>query len=205
MPLPLQPPQQLQQQKQPAQQLQPPQTTQSMTPLTTPLPTALPTPLPTSPTTSLTTSLPTSLPTSLLTSLPTNIPTTIPTDIPTDIPIDQGQGERKGPRKYDMAIVDPSPPTKSDMTKTPQQRLSNYYSPLLTQAIPLLAVDGLLLTSCHCKDISDEMFQHHFHRLRLGRDNGMLECVGTIGYPPEMDLPGKAKMFIFKISEFLQS
>jgi 23S rRNA G2069 N7-methylase RlmK/C1962 C5-methylase RlmI len=55
--------------------------------------------------------------------------------------------------KFDMVIVDPSPPPKSDETKSAEQRLE-YYGENYKYILPILKDGGLVLLSCHCKVVA---------------------------------------------------
>lgn len=58
--------------------------------------------------------------------------------------------KQKQQRRFDMVIIDPSPPSKGDDTKEPVQRL-DYYGVNFKYAAPTVADGGLVLLSCHCK------------------------------------------------------
>lgn len=62
----------------------------------------------------------------------------------------QPQRKDKQQKKFDIAIIDPSPPKKSDDMKLPEQRLQ-YYVVNFNYVVPIIEDGGIILQCCHCK------------------------------------------------------
>lgn len=61
------------------------------------------------------------------------------------------QPKLKQQRRYDLVIIDPSPPSKTDDTKTADQRLQTYYTVNFNYSLAIVADGGVIFMSCHCK------------------------------------------------------
>lgn len=96
---------------------------------------------------------------------------------------------KKSIERFDLVIVDPSPPPK--FHKTSEDKIIKFYIPLAAKAMKILTGEGRLLISCHSKDVEESDFVAQM----TGRLS--LELTERIPYPERMGIT-RAKLWVFK-------
>jgi 23S rRNA G2069 N7-methylase RlmK/C1962 C5-methylase RlmI len=99
---------------------------------------------------------------------------------------------KKSKERFDLVVVDPSPPPNH--LKTSEEKIGKFYLPLARKTSNLIVMGGRLLISCHPKDISEMDFVNSI----INDDSvDKLALEEKIPYPPSMGID-RTKLFSFR-------